>query len=93
MLEQMRAIAQQTAQASVPAQFMFATVTQTNPLTVQVDDRFYLTEPALISMASHTHELGEATTDVDSPLMVDDSVVVLRNLGGQTYLLLGRVAL
>lgn len=97
MLDQMRTIAKQTAEAIVPAQFMFATVTSLAPLTVQVDDRFYLTAPALIALQSHTHVyavLGEeADTEVDTPLEVGDSVAVLRNLGGQSYLLLGRVAL
>ncbi|WP_409968732.1 DUF2577 family protein [Bengtsoniella intestinalis] len=93
MLEQMRAIAQQTNQAAVPAQFMFATVTALSPLTVQVDDRFYLSAPALIALASHTHEYAQGDTDVNTPLELGDSVAILRNLGGQSYLLLGRVRL
>lgn len=93
MLEQLQAIALQTQQASVPAQFLYATVTSMSPLTVQVDDRFYLTAPALVSLASHTHKLGDLETDENTPLTVGTQVVVLRNLGGQTYLLLGRVNL
>lgn len=112
MLEQIRAISLQSQQAQVPAQFLFATVTNLAPLTVQVDSRFYLTAPALMTLAPHTHGLNAHATE-ETILSVGshshaiaqqetqdnqgydlgDSVVLLRNAGGQCYLLLGRVAL
>lgn len=79
MLEQIKRISKQTGEAETPTRFLFGTVTKLSPLTVFVDSRFYLSGPALISLL-----------DTPSPA-VGDKVVLLRNRGGQQYLILGRV--
>lgn len=77
MLEQMKKIARQSADAAVPMALMFGTVTAVSPLTVRVDSRFDLSGAALLTMAGTALEAG-------------DSVVLLRNHGGQQFLVLGR---
>lgn len=82
MLEQIKQISRQTGEAETPTRFLFGTVTKLSPLTVFVDSRFYLSGPGLAEL--RRAEGGE-------PLAEGDKVVLLRNQGGQQYLILGRV--
>lgn len=49
MLEELKKIVKQTEDANVPARFLFGEVKKLSPLTVLVDNRFYLSPPALVS--------------------------------------------
>ena len=82
MLEQIKQISRQTGEAETPTRFLFGTVAKPSPLTVFVDSRFYLSGPGLLELKGP--EGGE-------PLAEGDKVVLLRNQGGQQYLILGRV--
>ena len=48
MLEELKKIVKQTEAANVPARFLFGEVKKLSPLTVLVDNRFYLSPPALV---------------------------------------------
>lgn len=99
MLEQMKRIARQTGEAGSPARIMFGIVTEASPLRVRVDNRFNLTAPALIALREgHTHLCpaeGESQSITDegthAAYEVGDKVALLRDHGGQTFLVLGRV--
>lgn len=66
---------------AAPAAFLFGMVTGTDPLRVMMDSRFELGETFLV-IPDHIREGGFAT---------GDSLVVLRNRGGEQYLILGKV--
>lgn len=83
---------------SKPTTFMFGTVTNVNPLKVNVEQRMVLDKHSLI--------LSENVTDHDVSMMVDDErktyriynalktgekVVLLRQQGGQKFIILDRV--
>lgn len=48
MLEELKKVVKQTEEANVPARFLFGEVKKLSPLTVLVDNRFYLSPPALV---------------------------------------------
>lgn len=146
MLDQIKRISKQTAEAGSPTAWFFGLVTATEPLTIRVDNRFDIGEAQLVVMRqfrageyqTHTHtinahshtidphthkvpahatqtagdgphshgvdpvETGQTPlTSNDTPLTsnpevyfglaVGDKVVLLRNAGGQQFLILGRV--
>lgn len=80
--------------ASNPVAVMFGTVTKTNPLEVNVEQRFTLTRDFLVL----TERLTEYRTTVDGNeiiirrgLQAGDKVLLLRIQGGQQYVVLDRV--
>ena len=79
MLDTIKKISAQTGQAAVPTAFMYGSVLSAGPLRVWVDNRFEIGSEALVTMK-------------DTALAIGDKVVLLRNQGGQQYLILGRVA-
>ncbi len=101
LLDVVKEVAQQAQDASVPAAFLTGLVTSAAPLTVRVDNRFELSGAALVVMrefgagayATHTHTLNGQTTEAEvyTGLAAGDKVVLLRNQGGQEFLVLGRV--
>lgn len=62
MIEQLKKIAQSTAEAGKPACWMFGTVTSAAPIKVQIDNRFEIGEKQLVIMEPfrkgyiHTHK-------------------------------------
>lgn len=132
LLDTMKRVAEQSQGATVPAAFMFGTVTAAAPLTIRVDNRFDISGEAIVltkefkagGYSTHTHTIdphshvvpqhsteaaGEGphshgvkpvttqttglTTnpEVYFGLAVGDMVVLLRNQGGQSFLVMGRV--
>ena len=81
ILDTMKKIAEQSQNAAVPAALLFAQVTAVSPLVVRVDNRFDLPASALVV-------LKEKDGD---PLAVGDKLALLRNHGGQSFLVLGKV--
>lgn len=80
--------------ASNPVSVMFGTVTKTNPLEVNVEQRFTLTRDFLVL----TERLTEYRTTVDGNeiiirrgLQAGDKVLLLRIQGGQQYVVWDRV--
>lgn len=109
MLEELKKVVKQTEEANVPARFLFGEVKKLSPLTVLVDNRFYLSQPALVVLkemyghkhivpghstevaSNHSHGVMQFDSNIAEALKVGDKVVLLRNYGGQEYLILGRL--
>lgn len=123
LAETMKKIAKQTNEAGSPATIMFGVVTSASPLTIRVDNRFDITDEAIIvtkefkagfcpthyhtgfaggpateNAEGHTHALKsnyQTNTDAASEyyygLKAGEKVVLLRNQGGQQFLVLGRL--
>ncbi len=123
LLDTMKKVARQSQNASVPAAFLFGTVTAEAPLTIRVDNRFDITGEAIVLMkefkkgyypthqhtgfklpaqtedaSGHAHDLKDdyKTNDGEESesyygLKTGEKVVLLRNAGGQSFLVLGRV--
>lgn len=80
LLDTIKQVAIRTNEAYVPTAFLFGGVTGTNPLTIRIDNRFDISGNAIV-----------LTTGYDKGLSVGDKLVLLRNQGGQTFLVLGKV--
>ena len=107
MLEELKKVVKQTEEANVPARFLFGEVKKLSPLTVLVDNRFYLSPPALVVLkemyghivpghstevaSNHSHGVMQFDSNIAEALKVGDKGVLLRNYGGQEYLILGRL--
>jgi hypothetical protein len=90
MYNQLKNLIELIEDTKIDVYFCFAEVTQTDPLTVFVDNRFYLSGPALICLQAPEWVDGEGHRQQACAPEVGDTVVLLRNLGGEEYLLLGR---
>jgi len=94
MLEAIKKAAMDAVVASNLVAVMFGTVTKTNPLKVNVDQRFTLDADFLVQTAA-TAELkvtiGGTEYIIRPGLQVGDRVVLLRVQGGQKYLILDKV--
>jgi hypothetical protein len=94
MLEAIKKAAMDAVVASNLVAVMFGTVTKTNPLEVNVDQRFTLDADFLVQTAA-TAELkvtiGGTEYIIRPGLQVGDRVVLLRVQGGQKYLILDKV--
>ena len=105
MLEQLKQIAKSTNNSDVPCTFLFGTVVSTMPLKVQVDNRFIISGAALVTLKqqsggeynTHTHKVKfsgvEYTTEKEKQtyfgFQTGDKLALLRQRGGQKYLVLG----
>lgn len=69
-------IANQSNDVKKPMAIMYGTVTTVSPLTIQVDSRFPISGEAIILPMGITLQQG-------------DKVILLRNLGGQEFVVLG----
>lgn len=106
MVDQIKRIMQGADNASAPCTFLFGTVISEQPLRVQVDNRFVIGAPALVTLRTqpggsccthkhrHTCVYNGATVE-DKPeetwegLKTGDKLALLRERGGQRYLILG----
>lgn len=107
MIEILKKIAQQTAEQASPMAVLFGAVKSVSPLRVRIEDRFELDEDFLIvpkemlrktESLTHSHPLSGGSTGtalgelvIREGLSEGDTVLLLRNYGGQKYLVIGRV--
>jgi hypothetical protein len=105
MVNQIKQIIQGADNASAPCTFMFGTVISEQPFQVQVDNRFIIGSSALVRLkqqtsgaySTHTHRVKisgiEYTTEEEhenyAGLKTGDKLALLRERGGQRYLVLG----
>lgn len=105
MIDQIKKIVQGADSASVPCTFIFGKVVSVAPLKVQVDNRFIISGAALVTLkpqsggeySTHTHRVKvsgvEYTTEKEKQeyygLTNGDKLALLRERGGQRYLVLG----
>lgn len=90
MLNAIKQAAIEAVAASNPVTILFGEIMQTNPLEVNVDQRFTLTADFLI-LTEATRELRIGETIIRRGLRVGDIVILVRAQGGQQYLVLDRV--
>lgn len=93
MLNVMKKAALDALEASSPLAVMAGTVTGTNPLEVNVDQRFTLAADFLIvpeSVTRLTLNIGGADHIIRAGLQTGDPVILLRVQGGQKYLILDK---
>jgi hypothetical protein len=77
-----------------PVAFSYGMVTGTDPLEIQVDQRFILSGPALVlpeSVMESAIELEGQRILVRRGLAPGDRVLLLRMQGGQSYIVLDRL--
>jgi hypothetical protein len=94
MLEAIKRAALDAVAASNAVAVMFGTVTNKNPLEVNVDQRFTLDADFLIQTAATTElkaEIGGYEHVIRPGLQAGDRVVLLRIQGGQRFLILDKV--
>lgn len=75
----MKKAALDAVEASKPVQWCYGTVKKTDPVEVLVDQRFTLGKQQLVELESENESAA------------GDEVVLLRQQGGQKYLILGKV--
>lgn len=76
--EKIKRLVNQAGEASVPMIIMFGETRQVSPLQIWVDSRFLIDEDMVIVPREFQLSVGE-------------QVILLRNAGGQQFLVLGRL--
>jgi hypothetical protein len=94
MLEAIKKAAMDALEASNPVAVMFGKVTRTNPLEVNVDQRFTLDKNFLVvseTLTEYRVQIGSSEYTIRPGLQLGDSVILLRVQGGQKFLIVDRV--
>ncbi|WP_127531191.1 DUF2577 domain-containing protein [Paenibacillus kobensis] len=94
MLDAIRKAAMSAVEASNPVAFLYGTVTKSNPLEVNVDQRFTLDADFLVlteATAELKFSIGSTEYVIRRALQVGDQVLLARLQGGQHYLVLDKV--
>ena len=98
LLQIIKKAAIEAVEASNPAKFMYGTVTAVSPLAIKIDQRFTVTEEFLIltkNVAKYEAVLFldgvQRDVLVDNSLKVGDKVMLLREQGGQKYVVIDKV--
>lgn len=86
-------------EASNPAKLMYGTVTAVSPLAIKIDQRFTVTEAFLIltknvrdyKVKMSVNGGAEQEYTVKNALKVGDKVILLREQGGQKYIVMDKV--
>jgi len=97
LIDVVKRVAQQTNEASTPMMIMYGIVEAVNPIRILVDNRFRIEGDMVIipkeliirtEDLAHNHTVPQNTRE---GIKVGDKVILLRNYGGQEFLVLGRV--
>lgn len=94
MLQMIKQAAIDAIESSKPVSVLFGTVTKTNPLEVNVDQRFTLDADFLIvpeTLTRYVLNINSTEYIIRKGLQVGDRVVLLRIQGGQKYLIVDKV--
>lgn len=95
LLEIIKKTALRAVEASKPCDYCFGRVTSTNPLKISVEQKITLTSAQLIVTRNVTNFKAETTEGVEvtiqNSLKVGEHVILLRQKGGQKFLILDRV--
>ena len=99
LLQLIKTAAINAVEASQPSDFCFGKVTSMNPLKVAVEQKLTLGEAQLVltkGVTDHTitvtdSELGMRRMTIHAALQVGEKVVLMKQKGGQKYLILDRV--
>lgn len=91
----------EAVEASKPMCYRYGTVKETKPLMIQIDQKLILSSEFLVvsehltdyevEIESEIENAEKATLTVKKSLKVGDKVILLRQMGGQQYLVYDRV--
>lgn len=76
-------IALEVFESSKPTNINFGTVKSIAPIEINIEQKVILTSNQLV--------ITEKTIDIDNPLEIGDTVALIREQGGQRYLVLDKV--
>ncbi|MFD0712852.1 DUF2577 domain-containing protein [Paenibacillus sp. GCM10027626] len=94
LVDVMKKISVGAVEASSPAAIYYGTIISTDPLKVNVDQRFNLPKDFLVvpeTLMEYKAVIGGQEVVIRRGLETGDHVVMLRAPGGQQYILLDRV--
>lgn len=94
LLQLIKRAAKEAVDASNPAAVLYGTVKMISPLSVAVEQRFTLTEAFLVvpeTLTAYKLTIGAQEYIIRRGLEVGDKVVLLREQGGQQFIILDRV--
>lgn len=94
LLTTIKQAAKAAVEASNPVNVIFGVVTKTNPLEVNVDQRFTLPADFLVvpeSILEKKLTIGSSSYIIQEGLRSGDHVVLMRVQGGQQYIVCDRV--
>ena len=101
MAESIKRLAQQQVDGTYPTVLLFGTISNTNPLTLKIDNKVYSSEFIVIPRHLTNYEVTieestsqgyvERNVKVKSELKQGDKVIVARQQGGQKYIVLDRI--
>lgn len=100
LLKTIKRAALDAVDASKPVQVCFGKVTSTSPLKILVEQKLPLGEGQLVLCRnvstlpvspSHVHAMGKIQITVHNGLVVGDEVILLRQQGGQKYIVVDRI--
>lgn len=94
MVELVKQIADGTSRAGQPVAVLLGTVTKTNPLEVNVEQRLTLSEDFLLvteRVTRYEQTVGNTTIVIRPGLVAGDTVLLLRVQGGQRYVVMDKV--
>lgn len=87
LTEVLRELTKQTLDSANLVNVCFGKVTSTNPLRINVEQRFTLTKEFIVL----TKNMTINNEVMDNKLKINDKVVLLRVQGGQKYVVLDKV--
>lgn len=99
LLQIIKKAAVEAVEASNPAKVMYGTVTAASPLAIKIDQRFTVTEDFLIltkNVRDYKVKISvnggmEQDYTVRNALKTGDKVILLREQGGQKYIVIDKV--
>lgn len=94
LLELIKKIALKAVNAEKPSDFCFGKVVSTSPLKISIDQKLTLTAAQLVltrNVTDFTTKLNDSEVTIQNALKLGEKVVLLRQKGGQKFLILDRV--
>ena len=94
LLQIIKQAAKDAVEASKPADFSFGKVTNESPLKILVEQKLLLGAAQLVltrNVTDYETKIDDKKVTVNNALKVGDKVVLLRQKGGQKYLVIDRV--
>lgn len=92
LLKAIKKAAQEAVQASRPAKVCFGTVEGVSPLAIRLDQKLILPAKKILIPQPLTERIPDVNILLNR-LSAGDQVILLRDQGGQRYVLLGRISL
>lgn len=93
-LKQIQEVVKNTNEAGQPADYVFGTVTKASPLQIQVSQKIVLTDAQLAltrNVTDYTVKINGSNATINNALKKGDKVVMMKQKGGQQYLVIDRV--